>query len=126
MKETRFIGFNGNIFHNHSEHLISFNIDIVFVLNVVCRPLLYCISQFIWQLNFHRLLPHSRNIKSSVVDSSAALKSLFDVTAFINDTQVFICNKSNFIINPQSIYKYVHPSSIKLRATPSRGISIYI
>ena len=61
------------------------------------------------------------------IDSSAALKSLFDVTAFINETQVFICDKSNFIINPQSINKYVHSSSIKLRATPiERYIHIYI
>ena len=50
-----------------------------------------------------------------VIDLSAAFKSLFNVTAFINETQVLIYDKSNFIINPQSIYKYVHSSCIKLR-----------
>ena len=50
----------------------------------------------------------------TVIDLSAAFKSLFNVTAFINETQVLIYDKSNFIINPQSIYKYVHSSSIKL------------
>ena len=63
----------------------------------------------------------------TVIDLSAVFKSLFDVTAFINETQVFICDKSNFIINPQSIYKYVHSSSIMFRATPiKRYIHIYI
>ena len=50
-----------------------------------------------------------------VIDSSAAFKSLFIVTAFMNETQVLIYDKSNFIINPQSIYEYVHSSCIKLR-----------
>ena len=50
-----------------------------------------------------------------VMDSSAAFKSLFNVTAFMNETKVLIYDKSNFIINPQSIYKYVHSSCIKLR-----------
>ena len=62
-----------------------------------------------------------------VIDSSAALKTLFNVTTFINEAQVFICDKSNFIIYPQSIYKYVHSNSIRLRATPiERYIHIYI
>ena len=51
----------------------------------------------------------------TVIDWSAAFKSLFNVTAFINETQVLIYDKFNFIINPQSIYKYVHSSCIKLR-----------
>ena len=51
----------------------------------------------------------------TVIDLSAVFKSLFNVTAFINETQVLIYDKSNFIINPQSIYKYVHSSCIKLR-----------
>ena len=51
----------------------------------------------------------------TVIDSSAAFKSLFNVTAFINEIQVLIYDKSNFIIYPQSIYKYVHSSCIKLR-----------
>ena len=50
-----------------------------------------------------------------VIDLSAAFKSLFNVTTFINETQVLIYDTSNFIINPQSIYKYVHSSCIKLR-----------
>ena len=50
-----------------------------------------------------------------VIDSSAAFKSLLNVTTLINETQVLIYDKSNFIINPQSIYKYVHSSCIKLR-----------
>ena len=49
----------------------------------------------------------------TVIDWSAAFKSLFNVTAFINETQVLIYDKFNFIINPQSIYKYVHSSCIK-------------
>ena len=43
----------------------------------------------------------------TVIDLSAAFKSLFNVTTFINETQVLIYDKFNFIINPQSIYKYV-------------------
>ena len=42
----------------------------------------------------------------TVIDSSAAFKSLFNVTTFIKETQVLIYDKFNFIINPQSIYKY--------------------
>ena len=62
-----------------------------------------------------------------VIDLSVAFKSLFNVTTFINETQVHIFDKSNFIINPQSIYKYVHSSCIKLRPTPiERYIHIYI
>ena len=44
---------------------------------------------------------------TTVIDSSTAFKSLFNVTAFIKETQVLIYDKFNFIINPQSIYKYV-------------------
>ena len=51
----------------------------------------------------------------TVIDWSAAFKSLFNVTTFMNETQVLIYDKCNFIINPQSIYKYVHSSCIKLR-----------
>ena len=36
----------------------------------------------------------------TVMDWSAAFKSLFNVTAFINETQVLIYDKFNFIINP--------------------------
>ena len=62
-----------------------------------------------------------------VMDSSAVLKSLFNVTTFINQTQVFIYDKSNFIINPLYIYKYVHYKCVKYRATPiQRYIHIYI
>ena len=43
----------------------------------------------------------------AVIDLSAAFKSVFNVTTFINETQVLIYDKFNFIINPQSIYKYV-------------------
>ena len=50
-----------------------------------------------------------------VIDSSAAFKSLFNVTTFINETQVLTYDESNFIINPQSIYKYVHLRCINLR-----------
>ena len=49
----------------------------------------------------------------TVIDWSAAFKSLFNVTTFINEKQVLIYDKFNFIINPQSIYKYVHSSCIK-------------
>ena len=52
---------------------------------------------------------------TTVIDLTAVVKSLFNVTAFINETQVLIYDKSNFIINPQSIYKYVLSSCIKLR-----------
>ena len=37
---------------------------------------------------------------TTVIDWSAAFKSLFNITAFINDTQVLIYDKLNFIINP--------------------------
>ena len=50
-----------------------------------------------------------------VIDSSAAFKSSLNVTALINETQILIYDKSNFIINPQSIYMYVHSSCIKFR-----------
>ena len=53
-------------------------------------------------------------------------KSLFNVTAFINKTQLFMNDKSNFITNPLSIYKYVHSSCIKIRATPPREAYLYI
>ena len=55
-------------------------------------------------------MTHSSDVSDdwmTVIDWSAAFKSLFNVTAFINETQVLIYDKFNFIINPQSIYKYV-------------------
>ena len=62
----------------------------------------------------------------AVTDSSALHKFLFNVTAFINETQFFMNDNSNFIKNPLSIYKYVHSSCIKLRAPPSREAYLYI
>ena len=50
---------------------------------------------------------------SIVKDSSVVLKSLFNVTTFINKMQVFIYDKPNFIKNPLSIYKYVHSRCVK-------------
>ena len=52
-------------------------------------------------------------LTTMVMDSSVVLKSWFNVTAFINKTQVFIYDKSNFIKNPLSIYKYVHSRYVK-------------
>ena len=66
-----------------------------------------------WMTHTSDILDNS--IIVPVIDSSAAFKSLFNVTTSINKTQVLIYDKSNFIINPKSIYKYVHSSCIKLR-----------
>ena len=52
------------------------------------------------------------------MDSSVVLKSLFNVITFNNKTQVFIYDKSNFIKNPLSIYKYVHLDVSSEKATP--------
>ena len=40
-------------------------------------------------------------------------KSLIDVIAFINEMQVLMYDKSNFIINPQYIYKYIHSKHVE-------------
>ena len=41
------------------------------------------------------------------------ISSLIEVIAFINETQVFMYDNSNFIINPQYIYKYVHSKHVE-------------
>ena len=62
-----------------------------------------------------------------VTCSSAMFKSLIDVIAFINETQVLMYDKSNFIINPQYIYKYIYiQSMLSKKLPPSRGLPIYI
>ena len=58
-------------------------------------------------------MTHTSDDWTTVIDWSAAFKSLFNVTTFINEQQVLIYDKFKFIINPQSIYKYVHSSCIK-------------
>ena len=67
-----------------------------------------------------------QTFSNCVTDSSAEHKFLFNVTAFINEMQLFMNDKSNYIKNPISIYKYVHSSCIKLRATPPREAYLYI
>ena len=60
------------------------------------------------------------------MDLGHVLKSLINITAFINEIQLFMYDKSNIYFK-SSIYNYVHSSSIKLRATPiKRYIHIYI
>ena len=60
-----------------------------------------------------------------VIDSRAAHKSLLTVTAFINETQVFICDNSNFINNP--LYTSMYIQAVSSEDLPlSRGIPIYI
>ena len=60
------------------------------------------------------------------MDLGNVLKSLINVTTFINEMQLFMYNKSSIYFK-SSIYNYVHSSSIKLRATPiKRYIHIYI
>ena len=49
----------------------------------------------------------------TVTCSSAMFKSLIDVITFINETQVFMYDKSNFITNPQYIYKYIHSKHVE-------------
>ena len=44
--------------------------------------------------------------------------SLIAVIAFINETQVYIYDNSNFIYNPLIFYKYVHSKSVKSEAQP--------
>ena len=55
-------------------------------------------------------------------------RSLIEVAAFINETQIFMYDNSNFIINPQYryIYKYIHSSVLSKKPSLSRGIPIYI
>ena len=48
-----------------------------------------------------------------VTCSSAMFKSLINVIAFINEIQVLMYDKSNFIINPQYIYKYIHSKHVE-------------
>ena len=52
-------------------------------------------------------------------------KSLIDVIAFINETQVFICDNSNFINNP--LYTSMYIQAVSREDLPLlRGIPIYI
>ena len=60
-----------------------------------------------------------------VTCSSVILKSLIDVIAFINETQVFICDNSNFINNPLYISMYIQAVS-REDLHLSIGIPIYI
>ena len=60
-----------------------------------------------------------------VTCSSVIFKSLINVITFINETQVFICDKSNFIYNPLCTSAYIQ--AVSREDLPLlRGIPIYI
>ena len=60
-----------------------------------------------------------------VTCSSAIFKSLIDVITFIYETQVFICDNSNFINSPLYTSIYIQAVS-REDLLISRGIPIYI
>ena len=41
------------------------------------------------------------------------ISSLIEVITFLIETQVFMYDNSNFIINPQYIYKYIHSKCVE-------------
>ena len=53
------------------------------------------------------------NQNLTVTCLSAMFSALIEVTAFINETQVFMYDNSNFIINPQYIYIYLQVYTFK-------------
>ena len=57
--------------------------------------------------------PKVHQLTEGVTCLSAMFKSLIDVITFISEMQVFMYDKSNFIVNPQYIYKYIHSKHVE-------------